>query len=212
MPSTAISSAGARVYISTGTTAAKNITAITKANPCVVTSNAHGLAVGTVVVFASIAGMTELNGRAAVITAQDTNTFTLGGIDSAAYTTYTSGGTATPQTLTEIENVKSYNRAGSPAAEIDVTTLSSTSRERISGLADRGSVSIDIDIDHTGPGQAAARAAVGGAAKAVKVTLQNGRAGAVMISFNNFSDALAVDQAHNGSFEGFVASDYAWYS
>lgn len=212
MTSTAVSSAGTKVYIETADGTAKNITGVTAANPCVVTSAAHGLAVGTVVYLASIGGMTELNGRAAVITAANTNTFTLGGINSTGYTAYTSGGTATPKTMTEVENVKSWDRPGNPAAEIDVTTLASTARERIAGLADRGSVTMNLDVDHSGPGQAALRAAVGETAKAMKVVRGDGKSFAVMVAWNNFGDSLGVDAAHSGSASGYISTDYAWFA
>jgi hypothetical protein len=212
MTSTAVSSANSHVYIETADGASKTITAITKANPCVVTSATHGLAVGTVVVISGVVGMTELNGRAAVITAQDTNTFTLGGIDSTNYTTYGSAGAALPKTMTEVENVKSWDRPGNPAAEIDVTNLASTARERISGLADRGTVTMALDIDDDGPGQVALRKAVGGVAKAMKVVRGDGKSFAVMVSWNNFGDSLGIDAAHSGSATGYISTDYAWFA
>lgn len=78
---------------------AKNITAITAANPAVVTSNSHGYADGDEVYISGISGMTELNGRNCLVANKTTNTFELtdlGGtnIDSSAYTAYSSGGTA----------------------------------------------------------------------------------------------------------------------
>lgn len=212
MTTTAVSSAGTHVYIETADGSGKTITGITKANPCVVTSSTHGLAVGTVVYLSGIVGMTELNTRAAVITAQDTNTFTLGGIDSTNFTTYTSGGTALPKTMTEVENVKSWDRPGNPAAEIDVTNLASTSRERLAGIGDRGSVTMAIDIDYSGPGQAALRKAVGGVAKAMKVVRGDGKSFAVMVAWNNFGDSLGVDAAHSGSASGYISTDYAWFA
>lgn len=208
----ALSSQGTRVKIATAALAGKTITAITKANGAVVTSSTHGLAVGTVVVITGVVGMTELNDRAFVITAQDTNTFTLGGVDSTNYTTYASGGTATPQTMTEVSKVTAWNRAGTPAAEIDASHLASTAVERLSGLADRGSVTMPVIISHTDPGQKAVRDKVGGDPVAMQVTLRDGKSGAVMVSWNNFSDSLAVGAAHTGEFSGYVASDYAWYA
>jgi len=208
----ALSAIGTRVKIATAATAGKTITAITKANPAVVTSNTHALSVGTVVVITGVVGMTELNNRAFVVTAQDTNTFTLGGVDTTNYTTYTSGGTATPQTMTEVVGVRGWNRAGTPAAEIDVTTLASTARERLSGLPDRGSVTMPVIISHTDPGQKAVRDKVGGVPVAMQVNLSDGKSGAVMVSWNNFSDSLELDAAHTGEFSAYVASDYAWYA
>lgn len=74
--------------------ASKTITAATNANPCVITSAAHGLASNDVVLIKSVGGMTELNGNRYVVTSVTANTFALQGINSTAYGVYTSGGTA----------------------------------------------------------------------------------------------------------------------
>lgn len=78
---------------------AKVITGITKANPGVVTSVAHGLSNGDHVYIASVVGMTEVNGRTFKIANVATDTFELqdlGGtnLSTSTYTTYVSGGTA----------------------------------------------------------------------------------------------------------------------
>lgn len=70
------------------------ITAITKANPAVVTSVGHGLSNGDSVLLSDIVGMTELNDIRVEIANVAANTFELVGIDSSAYTTYVSGGEA----------------------------------------------------------------------------------------------------------------------
>ena len=76
------------------TEATKTITAITKANPAVVTSSSHGYVDGDTVAIASVAGMTQLNGRTFTVANKTTNTFELSGTDSREYGTYSSGGTA----------------------------------------------------------------------------------------------------------------------
>ena len=81
------------------TETAKNITGATKANPCVITSVSHGYANGDEVYIESVGGMTEINGRIFRVANKTTDTFQLntpGGsaVDTSAYTTYTSGGTA----------------------------------------------------------------------------------------------------------------------
>ena len=82
------------------TSSAKTITAITKANPGVLTSNSHGFSNGDEIFVDSIGGMTELNGRNYRVANSTTNTFTLtdlfgNAINTTSFTTYTSGGTAT---------------------------------------------------------------------------------------------------------------------
>ena len=56
---------------------ALTVTALTKADPGVATSTAHGLTVGEVGYFVATAGMVEIDEQAAYVSAQDTNTFTL---------------------------------------------------------------------------------------------------------------------------------------
>lgn len=70
----------------------KSITAVTQANPAVVTSASHGYSNGDRVLVTGVVGMTQLNNREFTVAGATTNTFELSGIDSSAYTAYTSGG------------------------------------------------------------------------------------------------------------------------
>lgn len=100
-----------------------NISAITKANPGVVTANAHGYNNGDWVKFSDIGGMTTLNGRTAIVAGKTTNTFQLTDhrgalIDTSAYATYISGGQvfrvyeiASPYASTDLANLTMYQRA-----------------------------------------------------------------------------------------------------
>jgi hypothetical protein len=91
-----------RVYKDGGqvlTGSAKTISAVTKANPAVVTANSHGFSNGTDVFVTGVVGMTELNGRFLRAASVSTNTFALTdyagvNINSSAFTTYGSAGTA----------------------------------------------------------------------------------------------------------------------
>lgn len=78
----------------------KTITAVTAANPPVVTSAAHGFSNGDEVFVTGVVGMTRLNGRRFNVKNVTTNTFTLADqvtsvdINATAYAAYVSGGTA----------------------------------------------------------------------------------------------------------------------
>jgi hypothetical protein len=157
MSTSAISAQGSTVHIATGTGGAKTITAITKAFRGEITSTAHGLIKGDRVTFASIAGMTELNGTTATVIDSGTNTFCID-VDTRLLTTYTSGGTATPVTWTEILQIKDFKPSGAVASEIDVTDLKSTAKEFKTGLVDSGSLSMSIFPLTTDPGQIAVKA------------------------------------------------------
>jgi hypothetical protein len=67
------------------------ITAITRANPGVVTCPLHNLQSNVQVAFSGINGMTQLNGQTVTITVVDPNTFSIG-IDTTGYGAWTSGG------------------------------------------------------------------------------------------------------------------------
>lgn len=73
----------------------KDITGATQANPCVITAVTHGYSTGNRVFIKNVGGMTQINNLQFVITVLTVDTFSLDGIDSTAYTTYTSGGTST---------------------------------------------------------------------------------------------------------------------
>lgn len=77
----------------------KTISAITKANPGVVTATSHGYSNDDIVFISSVAGMTEVNGKYFKVSNKTTNTFELEDIDgtdvnTSGFTTYSSAGTA----------------------------------------------------------------------------------------------------------------------
>jgi hypothetical protein len=78
------------------TAALISISAITKANPvALTTSSPHGRSEGDWVEVFGAGGMTELNGAWAPCHVVDSTHLTIPGINSTAYTTYTSGGNVT---------------------------------------------------------------------------------------------------------------------
>jgi len=136
----------------------KTITAITKANPGVVTSSSHGYSDGDFVIITSVSGMTEVNGKTFKVANKTTNTFELNdvdgnAIDSSGYTTYTSGGVAnkiyqitTSYTTAQIPDLKFAQSA-------DTMFICHNSHE-VSQLARTGHTSwtlSEVDFAETGP-------------------------------------------------------------
>jgi len=85
------------------------ITGVSKANPAVVTAALHGFSNGDYVDIRDVAGMTELNGNRYIVANVATNTFELTdlsgtNINSTAFATYISGGTAR-KAVTTISNL-----------------------------------------------------------------------------------------------------------
>jgi len=95
------------------------ITGASKQSECVITSNDHAFFDDDVIYIQSVGGMTQLNGNHYIVTGATTNTFkikTLAGVvvDSTAFTTYTSGGTA-DLTLSSVQKINPVTQALSGA-------------------------------------------------------------------------------------------------
>ncbi|MCY1282207.1 hypothetical protein D9M70_310370 [compost metagenome] len=74
------------------------ITGISKASSAVVTVGSHTFIVGDSVVISGVVGMTQMNGRRALVTATSGTTITVA-INSALFSDYTGGGTVQTQPL-----------------------------------------------------------------------------------------------------------------
>jgi hypothetical protein len=146
------------VYMQTGAlSAAKTITAITKANPAVVSCAAHGFSNGDVIVITGVLGMEEVNNRAFVI--DDTtdspllpNQFALKDIDSTNYGTFEDASPqvaqaqeATMSAIGEVRGVPSLG--GSTPNDIDVTHLRSIRQERLAGIPGQENASFELWFD-----------------------------------------------------------------
>lgn len=202
MSSTAFSAQGTSIQISTGTGGALTITDIVPGNPTIITATAHGQANGNVVALASVVGTmsTVLNGVSIAITNITTNTFAVN-IDTTGLT-YTSGGTATPQTYTTIGNVKSYSGFDGMASEIDVTNLASTAKEIRLGIQDFGKFSMSAQVDYSNAGQNAVRAAqASGAQQNFKVNYPNGKVASFAAYVKGTPQTGAVDAVVDGTIE-----------
>lgn len=202
MPSTAINAQGSTLGLGT-VIAAKTITAITQANPVVLTSTAHGLNAGDVVTIAAVVGMTQINGLVGVVAALGltANTFSLGGIDSTAFTTYSSGGTATGS-LILVGNLTAFPMPGGAKAEINVTNMNSLSTEFIAGLRDNGTMTINFDVDQSDVGQQGLRSSnanSGNAASTFVVTLPNGKLRTFKGFVKQYGETSGVDQKFAGT-------------
>lgn len=80
-----------------GPVGSKAITSISKSTSPAVLCPAHGFVAGQVVYISGVGGMVQINGQHYVVKTASTDSFALAGVDTTAYGTYISGGTATPQ-------------------------------------------------------------------------------------------------------------------
>jgi hypothetical protein len=196
--STAYSAQGTTLKVGTAS-AAKTITAATQANPGVFTATAHGFVNGQVVALAGIVGMTQANGRAGVAIVLSANTFSIAGLDTTAFTPYTSGGTATPSQI-QINNVRTLSGLDGQRNEIDITNLSSTAEEVMLGIARFGGFQMEVDLDDTDQGQMVLHSAqVAAYASPYVMTLPNGKVRNFTALCKQFSENVGVDQVHRGT-------------
>lgn len=68
------------------------VTNATQANPCVISSENHGLVDGRIITFGEVNGMTNLNGNLYTVTFVDEDSFSLNSTDSSGFGAYTFGG------------------------------------------------------------------------------------------------------------------------
>jgi hypothetical protein len=203
--------------VETARAAAKTITAITAANPGVVTATAHGYTVGDIIYVSGVVGMTQVNDRAFVMhnTASPlpTGTFILKGEDTSGYTAYTSGGSAYKCTMTRVAEVTGLQIGGGGSQQIDVTNLESDFIEQLAGLPNLGTISLDITLNHTDTGQAAFRSLFSATTpKVVTVTTASGYVLCATGFASNQSVSSALNDALRGTLEFTVYRKLSFFA
>jgi len=201
--SRAISSQGTRLFmqqLSAAAAVAKEITAITQANPAKVTSAAHGFVAGQVVALDEIEGMTELNGTFGIVGSPTANDFVLYGVDSTGFEAFTGGGTASAIVMLETVEHKSYSGFDGQASELDKTTMVSTAKEKLLGLQDFGGMSVEMQRVDDEPFQIEAnKAKADGEPRWFRLVKKNGFVKVWQGLVRSFSDVGGVDAVNTAS-------------
>lgn len=137
-----------QIGIETALGAAKTITAITKANPGVASSTAHGYTAGDYF-RTDVNGMYQVDDRVFRASAVLTDSFALEGEDTTLYDTFTSG-TAQKITFgTFMATVRGLTAGGGDFDFIDVTTVHDNIRKQIPGLPQASNYSLENLWDAT---------------------------------------------------------------
>ena len=193
MASTAISAQGSTLHIGTGSGSAKTISGVALGNPTILTATGHGFNVGDRVTIASVGGATTVNGAWSV-KFKTANTFAIE-LDTTGGSSYTSGGTATPVTWSQVKNLATFNGFDGSASEIDRSNMDSVAKEFLLGLVDNGSFTVGIDYDYADAGQAALLAKqVSGIITDFKLTLPDTRVATFTAYVKKLPIAGGVDQ------------------
>ena len=112
---------------------AKTITGITKADPGVVTSTAHGFNDGDLVVL-TVNGMHQLNDKIVRVDNKTDDTFELEGVDTTLFDTFSSGTAELITFGTTMQTAVSLSSSGGDFAFIDTTTIHDSKQTQIPGL------------------------------------------------------------------------------
>lgn len=121
-----------------------NPTAVSKANPGVATLTGHAVDTGDVGYWSVTAGMVELDEQAVYCTDTDTNTFTMNGLDTTNYSTYSAGSLTLAATWGTLSESSGYTVGGGAAAQLDDTRLIDVKTRNVAGLLAPQDVTIDI--------------------------------------------------------------------
>jgi hypothetical protein len=135
------------------------VTAVTKASEGVVTAAGHGFVAGDIVKFSVSAGMVELHQQAVRVSSALTDTFTLEGLDTTLYSTWTAGTVSDITAFQTLSNAQNISMPNPAPAKIDITTLIDKSKQYAFGLPDAPDGSITGLFDPTLSAVALIRAA-----------------------------------------------------
>lgn len=201
--------------VSTAEAAADVITAISAANPGVVTSASHGITAGSIVRIADVLGMVQVNNRAFVAGTVAANTLELRGQDTSGYSAYVSGGNMYAQTMVEVGYVREMSGFDGEAPDVDVSHLRSLEREFLLGLPDPGNFSLQLWVPSTADTSHARLRKLKelGTAAAFSLTLASGQVAAFMALVKSFQlQPIQTDGAVGAQVSLRLRSALAWFS
>lgn|SRR5574340_223303 len=188
-----------QVQIQSALAAADTVTAISKANPAVVSSTGHGMSTGNFVLMHA-QGMHQVDGRVFRITVVDANSFSLDSEDSTAYDTFTSGSAEAITFGTTMQTATGLTAGGGDYDFIDITTIHDNIRKQIPGLASPATYTFENLWDVADPALAAFKVAADNQAqRCVKfvfasgaIVVFNGYIGATLLPVGNAQDKVTT--------------------
>lgn len=133
-----------KIEIAATYAAAIAVTAVSKANPAVATSAAHGMANNVVGYFSGVAGMAQLEGQACRVKNQATNTFELQGLNTTTFSDYSAGNFIPVATWATLAEATNYSLGGGAAEKLDATTLLDIVKVEEQGLLPASTASIGV--------------------------------------------------------------------
>jgi hypothetical protein len=210
----AIKSQNALFSVSTAEAAADNITAITAANPPVVTCGTHGITNGKLIRITGVVGMTQVNDRAFIAANVAATTLELKGVDGTGYTAWASGGQVfETTTLTAVGEVTGVSGFDGVSDEIDTTHLRSTAKEFLVGLQDFGNLGLELNLANSDTGQTKLRTLKASSAIGTfSFQLSDGTVAAFRALVRSFTVQNPTNEAARSSAQLRITGEPAWFA
>lgn len=193
---------------------AKTVTAISKANPAVVSCASHGYLAGDIVVLTDVEGMVEVNNLVARVANPAAGTFELEGVDSTNFGDFTSGEVAEVTAFSTVSQATSIDYGQGSAEEIDMTTLLDSTRRTDLGTLSLPAATVNLFADVTSAVQTAIEAAAYAKTMLVfRATTKGGRKRLWAGIPSTIGESVAVNSPITGSFTINVKSPrYSHYA
>jgi len=201
-----------RLEVGTSLATALTVTAISKAAEGVVTA-ANTFTAGDWVIFGAVDGMTELSYMVARVKSPSAPSFTLEGVDTTNFGTWTAG-SCQKITFSTLAQATSIDFGAGSVDSLDATTLLDATKSSIAGMLTLPDVTVNVLTDYSATVQAAIETnALAGTITAFRATKASGhkRGWAGMPSL--IGESVNVNQIIAGSFNIVVRSPrYAKYT
>jgi len=179
----------------------KTVTAITKANPAVVSCASHGYANGDIVILTDVEGMVEVNNLVARVANQASGTFELAGVNSTNFGTFVSGEVAEITAFTTVTQATGVDFGAGSAEEIDMTTLIDSTRRVEDGILSLPQITVNLLADPPAAAQAAIEtAAYAKTVLAFRATTKGGRIRLWAGTPSTIGESVSVNSPITGSF------------
>jgi hypothetical protein len=179
---TVVKWSGVQVAIQSALAAADTISAITKANPGVVTATAHGLNNGDYVKL-TVQGMYQVDSRIFRVANKTTDTFELEGENTTAYDTFSSGTAEAITFGTTMSTASGLQASGGDFDFIDVTTIHDNVKKQVPGAAAAGVYTFENLWDPSDTALVALKAASDNQAqRSIRITFAGGQ----KVLFNSY--------------------------
>lgn len=119
-------------------------TAVSKASPGVATLTSHTVETGDIGWWSVTAGMIEMHEQAVYLTDTDANTFTMNGLDTTNYSTYTAGSLTIAATWGTLSEAAGWSIGGGAATQLDDTRLIDIKTRNVAGMMGAQDMTIDL--------------------------------------------------------------------